>query len=414
MASFEWKGFIGTEVQSGTIEADGTDEAAYELRKRGLIITHLDKISVAAGTDKKKFSLLPTKDKAYKPLTPKDVVIFTKKLSTMVKAGLTLVVALRLMSEQISEAHIKRVCDGLLVDVENGQALSDALKQYPEAFDTVYINLVRAGEASGRLDFFLQKLQENLEKALEVRATIKKALFYPSILLTVTIVVVGIMLIFVVPIFAELFESAGSELPALTAAVMSVSHFVQDPMRGGLLLLFIVLGVVAFRQTMRKDPKFRRKVHYKILNIPLFGDLIVKSAMAKVAMIMSNLTAAGAPLLDSVDICESSMSNIGLAEALSNVRNGLYEGRQISELFAEQRVIPDTFGQLLSVGEETGNMEDMYQSVANYYQEEVNEAVSSMTSLLEPVMIVFMGLTVGFIIVAMYLPIFSMGDVIGG
>jgi len=185
-------------------------------------------------------------------------------------------------------------------------------------------------------------------------------------------------------------------------------------MRGGLLLLFIVLGVVAFRQTMRKDPKFRRKVHYKILNIPLFGDLIVKSAMAKVAMIMSNLTAAGAPLLDSVDICESSMSNIGLAEALSNVRNGLYEGRQISELFAEQRVIPDTLGQLLSVGEETGNMEDMYQSVANYYQEEVNEAVSSMTSLLEPVMIVFMGLTVGFIIVAMYLPIFSMGDVIGG
>lgn len=413
MAEYSWKGFVGADNRSGLLEADSMREAAHRLRSQGLIITRLEKQKEEA--ERKElaayFKLTKPEDKK---LAASDINLFTKKLSTMVRAGLTIATSLSLMVEQIDKPNVAKLCQNLLSDIETGLSFSEALGKYPNYFDIVYVNLVRAGEASGRLEFFLNRVQEDLEKSAKLRSSIKKAMFYPSVLLAVTVVVVGIMLFFVVPIFAQLFAEADSELPYLTQLVLSISDFIQDPLGGGLMLVMLFASVMGGRAIVQRNYRIRERLHYGLTKVPFIGDLIVKSALAKVAMIMSNLAAAGAPILDSVEIARSSVKNITLSNALGNVREGLYQGLSISTLFEEESVIPSTFPQLLAVGEETGNMEEMYGSLAGYYQEEVDGSVSSLTALLEPAMIVFMGLTVGFIIVAMYLPIFTMGEVLSG
>ena len=331
----------------------------------------------------------------------------------MVKAGLPVVDTLSLLGDQMENKAFKKVLKQIHLDIESGNSVSESFSKYDKLFGNIYVNLVKAGEASGKLDTFLSKLVENLEKTEKIRANIKSALFYPVILLIVSLGVIAIMLIYVVPIFVELFSSVGGELPALTQIIMSASDYVSDPMRGGVTFVAILVGLYVLRKQVRTNYNLRRKYHRMLLKMPLVGDLIIKSGLSKIGLILGNLSAAGVPLIEALEISTTSTDNIPLTEAMNNVKLGVFSGSPLSELFDKEVIIPSTFGQMTKVGEETGNMEEMFESISGYYQEELDNAVQRLTAMLEPIMIVFMGGTIGFIIVAMYMPIFQMGQMVG-
>ena len=412
MPKFIWKGIKSGAYKEGTIEAKNEHEATYLVRKNHVIIYSVESIDKQKSTKNIFANLLPNAE-SERNIKQKDVLVFTKKLATMVKAGLPVVDTLSLLGDQMENKAFKKVLKQIHLDIESGNSVSVSFSKYDKLFGNIYVNLVKAGEASGKLDIFLSKLVVNLEKTEQIRANIKSALFYPVILLVVSLGVISIMLIYVVPIFVELFASVGGELPALTQMIMSTSDYVRDPMRGGITFVAIAAGLYAIRKQIQKNYNLRKKYHRMLLRTPLVGDLIIKSGLSKIGMILGNLSAAGVPLIEGLEISTSSTDNIPLIESMNNVKLGVFSGSPLSELFDKEKIIPSTFAQMIKVGEETGNMEEMFESISGYYQEELNNAVERLTAMLEPIMIVFMGGTIGFIIIAMYLPIFQMGQMVG-
>lgn len=412
MSKFIWKGIKSGVYKEGAIEAKNEHEAAYLVRKSHVIIYSIECLDKKKNT-KNIFSDLFPNEESQKNIKHKDVLVFTKKLATMVKAGLPVVDTLALLSEQMESKAFKKVLKQIHLDIESGNSVSVSFSKYDKLFGNIYVNLIKAGEASGKLDTFLSKLVENLEKTEKIRANIKSALFYPVILLVVSLGVISLMLIYVVPIFVELFASVGGELPALTQMIMSASDYVRDPMRGGVSFVAAIVGMYAIKKQIKTNYNFRKKYHRMQLKMPLIGDLIIKSGLSKIGMILGNLSAAGVPLIEALEISTTSTDNIPLTEAMNNVKLGVFSGSPLSELFAKEDIIPSTFTQMVKVGEETGNMEEMFESISGYYQEELDSAVQRLTAMLEPIMIVFMGATIGFIIIAMYLPIFQMGQMVG-
>ena len=234
---------------------------------------------------------------------------------------------------------------------------------------------------------------------------------YPTILLIVAIAVIAIMMIYVVPVFQDMFSGFAGGLPAVTQMVINISEFVRDPWGGGLLLASVVGFIVVVMQMVKRSYKFRKRFHRLVLKLPLFGTLVQKSALAKLSMVQGNLSAAGVPVLESLDICASAMTNLIIKEATIEVKRGVFSGEPLSELYQkESKIFPTTFHAMVSVGEKTGNMEEMFTTISNYYEEEMDEVVDRLTAMLEPVMIVFMGATIGFILLAMYTPMFMMGE----
>ena len=412
MPEFIWKGIKSGAYKEGTIEAKNEHEATYLVRKNHVIIYSVESLEKKKSTKNIFANLLPNEE-SEKNIKQKDVLLFTKKLATMVHAGLPVVDTLSLLSDQMESKAFKKVLKQIYLDIESGNSVSVSFSKYDKLFGNIYVNLVKAGEASGKLDTFLSKLVENLEKTEKIRANIKSALFYPVILLIVSLGVIAIMLIYVVPIFVELFASVGGELPALTQIIMSASDYVSDPMRGGVTFVAILVGLYVLRKQVRTNYNLRRKYHRMLLKTPLVGDLIIKSGLSKIGLILGNLSAAGVPLIEALEISTTSTDNIPLTEAMNNVKLGVFSGSPLSELFDKEKIIPSTFGQMTKVGEETGNMEEMFESISGYYQEELDNAVQRLTAMLEPIMIVFMGGTIGFIIIAMYMPIFQMGQMVG-
>lgn len=412
MPQFAWKGIKSGVYKEGIIEAKNEHEATYLVRKNHVIIYSVESLEKQKNKKNIFAGLLPNEE-SQKNIKEKDVLVFTKKLTTMVKAGLPVVDTLALLTNQMESKAFKKVLKQIHLDIESGNSVSVSFAKYDKLFGNIYVNLVKAGEASGKLDTFLSKLVENLEKTEKIKANIKSALFYPLILLVVSLAVISIMLIYVVPIFVELFASVGGELPALTQMIMSASDYVRDPMRGGVTFVFIATGLYALKKQIQTNYNLRRKYHRMLLKMPLIGDLIIKSGLSKIGMILGNLSAAGVPLIEALEISTTSTDNIPLTEAMNNVKLGVFSGSPLSELFDKEKIIPSTFSQMIKVGEETGNMEEMFESISNYYQEELDNAVQRLTAMLEPIMIVFMGGTIGFIIIAMYLPIFQMGQMVG-
>ena len=412
MPNFIWKGIKSGAYKEGTIEAKNEHEATYLVRKNHVIIYSVESLEKEKSIKNIFANFLPNEE-SEKNIKQKDVLLFTKKLATMVHAGLPVVDTLSLLSDQMENKAFKKVLKQIYLDIESGNSVSVSFSKYDKLFGNIYVNLVKAGEASGKLDTFLSKLVENLEKTEKIRANIKSALFYPVILLVVSLGVIAIMLIYVVPIFVELFASVGGELPALTQIIMSASDYVSDPMRGGVTFVAIVVGLYVIRKQLRTNYNLRRKYHRMLLKTPLVGDLIIKSGLSKIGLILGNLSAAGVPLIEALEISTTSTDNIPLTEAMNNVKLGVFSGSPLSELFDKEVIIPSTFGQMTKVGEETGNMEEMFESISGYYQEELDNAVQRLTAMLEPIMIVFMGGTIGFIIIAMYMPIFQMGQMVG-
>ena len=330
----------------------------------------------------------------------------------MVKAGLPILNVLSMLRDQIEHPTMKEIIEDVRKSLEGGITLSTCFAKYPKIFDNIYINLIKAGEASGKLDTFLMKLVESLEKREKVKKKIKGALTYPVVMFTVAITVMVFMLVKVVPVFAEMYEGMGVALPTPTAVILNASNFMRGT--GGLMTgLIAAISFGIFKYTTTKIPTIRYKWHQRVIKMPVFGDMILKSLLARIALIMGNLSSAGVNLLESIEIAKSVSNNDVVTQALENVKKGVFSGDTLTKLFLKEPVFPPTFSQLISVGEQTGNLDEMFNSVSGYYEEEFDTAVDNMSSLIEPIMIVFMGTMIGGLMIAMYSPIFNVGAIIG-
>ena len=409
--TFTYKGISAGKYVEGTIEAMNQDEASFKLKEQKIIITKLIRTKKKAAEKKKGagggFSLFKKKIK------PEDVVIFSKQFATMVKAGLPILNVLSMLRDQLEHPELKIVVEDIRKNLEGGLTLSKCFEKYPKTFDNVYINLIKAGEASGKLDVFLMKLVDSLEKREKVKKKIKSALTYPVVMFVVAITVMVFMLIKVVPIFAEMYEGMGVALPTPTAVIMNASNFMRGT--GGLMLAIIsITGFIIFKYLTTKIPAIRYKWHGRVLKMPVFGDMILKSLIARISLIMGNLSSAGVNLLESIEIAKQVSNNDVVTQALENVKKGVFSGDTLTKLFLKEPTFPPTFSQLISVGEQTGNLDEMFTSVSNYFEEEFDTAVDNMSSLIEPIMIVFMGTMIGGLMIAMYSPIFNVGAIMGG
>ena len=410
MELYTYKGISAGKYIEGEIEALNQDEASHKLKEQKIIITNLTrgKKKKDAKKDKPKgkgFSLFKKKVKA------EDLVVFSKQFATMVKAGLPILNVLEMLRDQVENPAMRDVVEDIRKSLEGGVSLSKSFEKYPDLFDNVYVNLVKAGEASGKLDVFLLKIVDALEKREKIKKKIKSALMYPSIMFTVAIVVSAFMLIKVVPVFAKMYDGMGIALPKPTAVILGMSDFLRGT--GGLVMLISIISfVVAFKYLTTKNPAIRYKWHRQVLRMPVFGDLILKSLIARISLILGNLSAAGVNLLESLDIAKSVSNNVVVTEAIDNVKKGVFSGETLTKLFLKEPLFPPTFSQLISVGEQTGQLDEMFNSVAMYYEEEFDGAVDNMSSLIEPIMIVFMGLMIGGLMIAMYSPIFNVGALI--
>ncbi len=408
--TYTYKGISAGKYVEGTIEAINQDEASFKLKEQKIIITKLIRTKKKAAEKKKGagggLSLFKKKIKA------EDVVIFSKQFATMVKAGLPILNVLSMLRDQLEHPELKIIVEDIRKNLEGGLTLSKCFEKYPKIFDNVYINLIKAGEASGKLDVFLMKLVDSLEKREKVKKKIKSALTYPVVMFVVAITVMVFMLVKVVPIFAEMYEGMGVALPTPTAVIMNASNFMRGT--GGLVLLIVsVTGFIIFRYLTTKIPAIRYKWHGRVLKMPVFGDMILKSLIARISLIMGNLSSAGVNLLESIEIAKQVSNNDVVTQALENVKKGVFSGDTLTKLFLKEPTFPPTFSQLISVGEQTGNLDEMFTSVSNYFEEEFDTAVDNMSSLIEPIMIVFMGTMIGGLMIAMYSPIFNVGAIIG-
>jgi type IV pilus assembly protein PilC len=408
--TYTYKGISAGKYVEGSVEALSQEEASFKLKEKKIIITKLIRTKKKAAEKKKKggggFSLFKQKIK------PGDVVIFSKQFATMVKAGLPILNVLGMLRDQIEHPELKIIIEDIRRSLEGGLTLSKCFEKFPKVFDNIYINLIKAGEASGKLDVFLLKLVTSLEKREKVKKKIKGALMYPAVMFVTAITVMVFMLIKVVPIFAEMYEGMGIPLPTPTAVIMAASNFMRGS--GGLFTaITIAITYAVFKYLTTNVPAIRYKWHQRVLKMPVFGDMILKSLIARVSLIMGNLSGAGVNLLESIEIAKQVSNNDVVTLALENVKKGVFSGDTLTKLFTKEPTFPPTFSQLISVGEQTGNLDEMFTAVANYYEEEFDTAVDNMSSLIEPIMIVFMGIMIGGLMIAMYSPIFNVGAIIG-
>jgi len=410
MLNFQYKGISQGKYVEGEIEAINNAEAAHKLKEQKVIITKLTEFKKKKKVDKKKEKISFSFGTGVKA---KEILIFCKQFATMLRAGLPVLNTLNMLDEQTKAPNMKKIIVTIRKDLESGNALSKCFSNHPKIFDTVVVNLIKAGEASGKLDTFLQKIVISLEKREKIKSQIKSALFYPGVLLSVAILVTIFMLIKVVPVFVKMYEGMGVDVPGSTAAIMAASDFMRSASGGGLSLVIFIVSIIGLRYLIKTNYKIRKGWHQFTLKIPVFGNLIQKSILAKVSLVMGNLSQAGVDLLESIDIAKSVTSNTVVIEALENVKKGVFSGETLTKLFAKEKIFPTTFSQLISVGEQTGSLDEMFGSVASYYEEEFDTAVANLASLIEPIMIVFMGITIGGLMIAMYAPIFNVGAIIG-
>ena len=413
--SFEYKGIAEGKYTEGIIEALDKDEASFKLREKKVIITSMTLVKGQKIKKPKKAgqgegflgNLFIGKVKTA------DLSLFSKKISTMIRAGLPILDSFKMVEEQTENKRLKLIINQITKDLEAGTSLSKCFAKNPAVFDKIYVNMIKAGEASGKLDIFLTKLTEILERREDIRRKIKSASFYPKILFFVAGGITVFMLLKVVPIFEEMYGGMGVPLPGLTKMIISASNFVQS--KAGV-MSFVILGLAyyLFGFANKRFPKFKRRIDKLSFKLPIFGNLIAQSIYARIALIMSNLVAAGVSVIETLEIVKETNDNLIVSDAIENVKRGIFSGVDLSKLFLKEPVFPAQFGQLIAVGEKTGNLEEMFTSIANYYQEEFDNAVETLSTAIEPIMIVLIGTLIGFLLLAMYMPIFNAGSVVGG
>jgi len=402
MAEFVWEARARTgELRKGLMEAETEDAVNTRLRAQQLVPTKVKKKSKALnfqiGTG----------------VGTKDIVTFTRLFATMIDAGLPIVQCLDILANQTDNKFFSVILKDIKATVEQGATFSDALRRHPKVFDPLYTNLVQAGEVGGILDTILNRLAVYIEKNMKLKRQVKGAMVYPSAVLVVFVGVLGILLGFVIPSFKDMFKEFGSktELPALTKMVIAVSEaFIGN-------ILWVVLGVIAVSvgiAQVYKRPNGKRFFHKMFLKAPVMGPVLRKIAVARFTRTLGTLLASGVPILDALDIVAKTAGNVVIEEAIMFTRQKISEGKNMAEPLLSTNVFPPMVVQMVGVGEQTGALDQMLNKIADFYEEEVDVAVAALTSLIEPAMMVGIGGTVGVVLIAMYLPIFSLAGAIKG
>jgi type IV pilus assembly protein PilC len=402
MATFVWTGRTpkGT-MQKGELVAKSRDEVIALLRKQSILVT-----SVQQKMGQISISLPGFKGK----VKEKDIVVFTRQLATMIDAGLPLVQCLEILSSQTENKVFAKTIGEIRSDVEAGSTYADALRKHPKVFDDLYVNMVAAGEAGGILDTILNRLAKHIEKAMKLKKQIKGAMIYPITIVSVAVIVITVLMIWVIPIFSSMFTDMGGTLPLPTQIVMNVSNFMKSN------IIYMIVGGIIFGVIFRayyKTPKGKKVIDNVALKLPVFGDLIRKAAVAKFTRTLGTLISSGVPILEGLVIVAKTAGNKIIEEALLFARQSISEGKTIADPIGKARVFPPMVVQMIAVGETTGALDAMLAKIADFYDDEVDAAVAALTSLLEPMLMIFLGVTIGFIVVAMYMPIFQMGSVVG-
>ncbi len=408
MPQFTYEGKTRTgEVKKGTIEAPSRAAVTAQLRKQNITPTTIKESKKGGGG----LQLSSGAGIAlFQPsVSPKDVVVFARQFATMIDAGLPLVQCLEILASQQDNPTFKKVLFEVKADVEGGSTFAEALSKHPKCFDELFVSLIEAGEIGGILDTILNRLAIFLEKSIKLKRQIKGALIYPAAIITVAAIVTIVILIFVIPTFQKMFEGFDAALPLPTQIVIALSTFVQN------YILLIIVGLIAMgfgiRQLYRTE-NGRKVMDNMALKAPLIGPIIRKSAVARFTRTLGTMVSSGVPILEALTITAKTSGNRTIETAILQTRSSISEGKTIAEPLAESKAFPPMVVQMIAVGEATGSMDTMLQKIADFYEDEVDTAVKSLTSLLEPALMLFLGITVGGLIVSMYLPIFKLATVI--
>jgi len=344
-------------------------------------------------------------------VTNKDLVVFTRQFSTMIDAGLPLVQGLTILAEQSENPTFKAILKEITKDVEGGSTLAEAMKKHPKVFDSLFVNLVAAGEVGGILDTILRRLAQFIEKAEKLKSQIKGAMTYPIVVMAIAIIVIAVILVFVIPVFEDMFKSFGSALPTPTQLVVNMSRFLKGNIHWVLLALgALIYGLKRYRGTAPG----RKQTDALFLKLPIFGNLLKKTAVARFTRTLGTMISSGVPILDALEIVAKTAGNVVIEEIIYEVRGSIAEGQTIAEPLSENDIFPGMVIQMIAVGEATGALDSMLEKIADFYDEEVDAAVAALTSMLEPLLMLFLGGSIGGLVIAMYLPIFGMAAAMGG
>jgi type IV pilus assembly protein PilC len=391
-------------VLDGTLEVENEAAAISALKQKRLEIVSL---SPVAG-----FELVWMNITKKKPnVKTKDIVIFSRQFSTMINAGLPILQGLTIVAEQAENKDFRVLMAKVRDDISNGVPLSDALSRHPKVFSTLYVNMVKAGEQGGILDIIFERLSEYMEKAEGVTRKVKSAMMYPVVVMSIAFLVVIFLMMKVVPTFAEVFRSFGAELPLPTRMVLGLSNFLISP-KAVFLVIFCVLLVVVFN-LYRRTKSGAFNIDNLILHMPVFGVLARKAAVAKFARTFGTLIKSGVPIMDALETVAKTSGNLVVEKALNDARDSVRSGKTLTQPLKESNIFPPMVTQMINVGEETGALDAMLSKVADFYEEEVDVAVEGITTIIEPILIVFLGVTLGFIVVAMFMPMFELGNLAG-
>jgi type IV pilus assembly protein PilC len=401
MPQFEWEGKTLTgEPKKGVSKASSGDALRSTLRKDGVILTKFTETKVA-------------KSEKYNPkkkIKKLHIVLFTRQLSTMITSGLPLVQSLDILGNQMEDANFRGIVREIKTKIEGGSRFADALRDFPQCFDELYVNLVVAGEEGGLLDNVLQRLAIYMEKSERLKKKVKSAMIYPIAIITVAIGVTLVLLLFVIPVFEKMFKEMGAELPLPTQIVMSLSNYIKSYILYAIpVVVVVVYGFLRYYKTEGG----RRKIDALILKLPLFGVLTLKASVARITRTLSTLLTSGVAILESLVICAKVAGNKVIEDALLVARARISEGKTMSEPLEQAGIFPPMVVQMVQVGESTGALDSMLGKIADFYDEDVDNIVTNMTALMEPMIMMFLGVVLGGLVIAMYLPIFKLGGAVG-
>jgi type IV pilus assembly protein PilC len=401
--SYAWKGRSpGGQTQTGVVEALTVEEAVAQLRRRRILMTHI--------RPKPARGVLPL-GKRKRRVKGKELAIFTRQFSTMVNSGLPLVQCLDILARQTDSVALRQVTTGVTADVEAGATLAEALARRPQAFDSLFVHMVEAGEAGGILDDILMRLATHIEKAEALRRKVKSAMTYPTVVFIVAMGASLFMLMFIIPVFAKVFSDFGGTLPLPTRIVMWMSNLIKSAWW----ILAGLSGVAGYGlKTYYRTEAGRRRVDGFLLRAPIVGDILRKAAIARFTRTLGTMVSSGVPILDGLDVTARTAGNKVIEEAVLATKASIREGETIADPLRASGVFPPMVVQMIAVGEETGALDSMLEKIAKFYDEEVNSAVETLTSIIEPVMIVVMGVIVGGMVISMYLPMFKLVNVVAG
>ena len=385
---------LNGDLRTATIDAPSRDEVVAQLRRQRLNVVKIDEAAQAAN-----------KKKSGGKISMRDIVIFTRQFSTMINAGLPLVQALDILAKQSENKALKDVTRAVVFDVESGHTVADALKKHPKAFSDLYVNMVAAGEAGGILDTILMRLATFMEKNDALVRKVKGAMIYPGVIMSVAAIAIVVLLLFVIPVFEKMFESVGMPLPLPTRVVISMSRFLQS-FWWAVIGAFMFAGWSLKKYYATSDGKLA--IDKMLLKMPVLGDVLRKSAVSRFTRTLGTLIGSGVSILDGLEITAKTAGNRVIQDAIMESRASIAGGETISAPLQKSQVFPPMVISMIAVGEQTGGLDEMLSKIADFYDEEVDAAVSNLLSLLEPIMIVFLGVVVGGMVVAMYLPIFDM------